>query len=122
MSTPRDYRRFGVHPPDPTIPLAALSGGKEQKALLAKWLERHPTVLLLHEPVQGVDVSARRQIFQAIREEARQGMSFLVCSAEYGDLAQLCDRVLVFRHGRIVSELSGDDLTEDRLAQESLAL
>ena len=113
--------RFGVKPQEPGILLGTLSGGNQQKALLAKWLERHPTVLLMHEPVQGVDVGARRQIFQAIRDEAQRGMSFLICSSEYADLSQVCDRVLVFRHGRVVSELTGPDLTEDRLAQESLA-
>jgi ribose transport system ATP-binding protein len=112
--------RFAVVPPKPEISFAKLSGGNQQKALLGKWFATGPTVLLLHEPSQGVDVGARQQLFGRIRELADAGTSVVMASAEYGELAQVCDRVLVFRDGRVVSELRGDDLTEDRIAQRSL--
>lgn len=109
--------RFGVLPAEPNRPLATLSGGNQQKALLAKWLHGEPRVLLLHEPTQGVDIGSRKQLFSIIREVADSGMAVFIASAEYEDLAHMCDRVLVMRHGRVVSELRGDDLTEQAIVQ-----
>ena len=109
--------RFGVQPADPDRRLATLSGGNQQKALLAKWLHGEPRVLLLHEPTQGVDIGSRKQLFSIIRDLADKGMAVLIASAEYEDLAHMCDRVLVMRHGRIVSELRGEELTEQTIVQ-----
>ena len=109
--------RFEVRPPEPTMTFAALSGGNQQKVLLAKWLQTPPRVLLLHEPTQGIDVGSRQQVFQIIKRTAEAGAAVLVASAEYSDLAHICNRVLVMRSGRLVSQLSGVDLTENRLVQ-----
>jgi len=109
--------RFEVKPPDGERPLYSLSGGNQQKALLARWLRLEPRVLLLHEPTQGVDIGARRGIFEILTESAARGTSVLYASVEYEDLANVCDRVLVFDRGRVVGELSGAGLTADRLAQ-----
>ena len=111
-------RDFHVVPPDPEAALATLSGGNQQKALLAKWFHRDPAVFVIHEPTQGVDVGAKRQIFQLIREAADAGTSFVLASSEYEDLANLCDRVLVLRDGRIVSALHGGALTPERLLEQ----
>ena len=97
--------------------LGELSGGNQQKALLAKWLQREPPVLLLHEPTQGVDVGAKQDVFERLRQAAEAGAAVLYCSAEYEDLAHLCDRVVVFQAGRIAAVLSGADLTEDRIVE-----
>jgi ribose transport system ATP-binding protein len=110
--------RFDVRPPNPDLLLASLSGGNQQKALLAKWLQSGPLVLLLHEPTQGVDIGSRRQIFAIIREVAQSGTAVLIASAEYEDLAHICNRILIMRHGRIVSELTGTDLTEERIVEQ----
>ncbi len=109
---------YTVRPPIPDAPLGQLSGGNQQKALLAKWLQREPPVLLLHEPTQGVDVGAKADVFERLKEAADSGSAILYCSAEYEDLAQMCDRVLVFQNGRIVASLSGSELTEDRLVEQ----
>lgn len=101
---------FQVRPADPDQDLGTFSGGNQQKALLAKWFETGPRVFLMHEPTQGVDVGARRQIFEQIRDAAEGGTAFILASAEYEDLAALCDRVVVFRHGRPVAELAGERL------------
>lgn len=106
---------FQVHPPDVARPLGDLSGGNQQKAVLAKWFIREPRVLILQEPTQGVDIGARRQIFAKIAEMASSGTGIIISSAEYEDLAHLCDRVLVFRHGAIHSELHGEVLTPQRI-------
>ena len=102
---------FQVIPRDPDRPLATLSGGNQQKALLAKWLQRSPTMLLLHEPTQGVDIGSRQQVFRLIQRAADQGTAVLIASSEYEDLANLCTRVLVMRRGRLVGQLSGAGLT-----------
>src|SRR6185437_8870643 len=114
----RLLRRFDVRPPEPERLLATLSGGNQQKALLAKWLQTRPRLLLLHEPTQGVDIGSRKQILQTIAEVAAAGTAVVIASAEYEELANLCHRVLVFRHGRVVQELSGDHLTEARIAEQ----
>jgi ribose transport system ATP-binding protein len=110
-------RNFDVRPVAPARKLETLSGGNQQKALVAKWLERRPRTFLMHEPTQGVDVSAREEIAGVISEIASSGDSVLLCSCEYEDLARICGRVLVFRHGRITSELEGAALTKDRIIE-----
>jgi ribose transport system ATP-binding protein len=112
---------FDVRPPDPDRQLATLSGGNQQKAVIAKWFETKPEVLLVHEPTQGVDVGARAQIFQRMRDAADDGVIVLYASAEWEDLAHLCKRVLIFRNGRVASELSGDDLSAARIAEQSFS-
>ena len=111
-------RQYTVRPAEPERPLGELSGGNQQKALLAKWMQRRPPVLLLHEPTQGVDVGAKADVFERLKEAADAGTAVVYSSAEYEDLAQMCDRVLVFQAGRIVAELAGADLTEDRLVEQ----
>jgi len=110
-------RRFDVRPPDPLLALEALSGGNQQKALLAKWLQLRPRLLVLDEPTQGVDVGAREQIFAEIGAWAAEGAGVLCCSSDHEQLARLCQRVLIFRRGRIVAELRGEDVTEERISR-----
>jgi len=114
-------KSFHVRPPEPDRLMATLSGGNQQKALVAKWFEVAPRVLLLHEPTQGVDVGARREIFRLLRQAAESGWTVLVASSEYEDLAHLCDRVVVFRHGKPRSQLTGSDLTVERIVEQCLA-
>jgi ribose transport system ATP-binding protein len=113
-------RTFDVRPPDPNHLFAELSGGNQQKVVLAKWFARDPKVLLLHEPTHGVDVGARQELFVYIRRFTDQGGAVLIASAEYEELANLCDRAIVFRDGRPVAELQGRNLTADALAEQSL--
>jgi ribose transport system ATP-binding protein len=112
---------FQVRPSDPLMKLGALSGGNQQKTLLAKWLQSRPRVLLLHEPTQGVDVGSRQQVFRMIRDVAEQGTAVVIASAEYADLANICTRVLVMRRGSVQTELTADLLSEDRLIQACYA-
>lgn len=109
---------FNVQPMASEKPFNTFSGGNQQKALLAKWMAVKPQVLLLHEPSQGVDVGARKQIFNLIRKAADQGMTVLIASTEYEDLAALCNRVFVFRDGFVTSELSGSSLNHERILEQ----
>ena len=111
---------FEVRPPDSSLPLGSLSGGNQQKALLAKWFQTKPAVLLLHEPTQGVDIGSRRAIFRQIKEAASCGTAILLCSTEYADLANLCDRVVVMRNGEQVAELTGSAMTEQRIIAQCM--
>jgi ribose transport system ATP-binding protein len=108
-------KEFQVSPLEPDAALGTFSGGNQQKLLMAKWLETTPEVLMLHEPTQGVDVGARKHIFSRIQHAAAEGSAVLLATAEYEDIAHLCDRVLVFRHGRISAELKGAMITQDRI-------
>jgi ribose transport system ATP-binding protein len=113
-------RTFDVKPPDSSLPLSSLSGGNQQKAILAKWFQTDPVILLLHEPTQGVDVGSRKTIFKQIRNAASSGTAILLVSTEYADLANLCDRVLVMRNGRQVAELSGGALSEQTIIAQCM--
>lgn len=97
--------------PNATIP--TLSGGNQQKVLLARLLVREPAVLLLNDPTRGVDVATRRLLYKAFRELADEGMTIVVLSSEIEEAILLCDRVLVFRDNALSAELSGDGLTND---------
>ncbi len=108
-----------VRPPDPDHTFAELSGGNQQKVVLAKWFATDPSVLLLHEPTQGVDIGARQEVFRHIRRFTERGGAVLIASAEYEDLANLCDRVIVFRDGLPVAELQGEQLTPEAIVEQA---
>jgi ribose transport system ATP-binding protein len=108
-----------VRPPDPEHSFAELSGGNQQKVVLAKWFATEPSVLLLHEPTQGVDVGARQEVFRHIRRFTDRGGAVIIASTEYEDLAHLCDRVIVFRDGRPVAELQGEQLTPEAIVEQA---
>ncbi|MDR5698688.1 sugar ABC transporter ATP-binding protein [Agromyces aerolatus] len=113
---------YDVKPPRAEQTFAQFSGGNQQKIVMAKWLRNRPSVLLLEEPTQGVDIGAKQAIYGAIDQAAGQGAGVLVCSSEAKELVRLCDRVLVLRDGRVVVELSGEQLTEARLVLEGHGL
>ena len=96
-----------MRPNDPLLKLSALSGGNAQKVLIARWMNRHPTLLLLDEPTQGVDVGTRQSIFIALRAAAAKGMSVICASSDAEQLADICDRVIVFARGSICAETRG---------------
>ena len=98
-------------------PVSRLSGGNQQKVVLAKALAREPEVLLLDEPTRGVDVGAKAEIHGLIDELAREGKAVLVISSEMEELLALSDRVLVMREGRLAGEFARGDATQERVMQ-----
>ncbi len=112
--------RLDVQPPLLDRRMEKFSGGNQQKAVLARWLRTEPRVLLLDDPTQGVDVGAKAAIYREIRAAAEQGMAVLVASSDSEELVHVCDRVLVFRSGAVAVELTGEQLTEERLVAETL--
>lgn len=105
--------KLDIRPPDPHKTVGTMSGGNQQKVLLGKWLAGRPTLLVLHEPTQAVDVGARHDIINAVREAAAGGCGVVVSSVDAADLAVLCDRVLVFREGAVTAELTGEFDADD---------
>jgi ribose transport system ATP-binding protein len=114
-------RAFEVVPDNPTLTLSGLSGGNQQKVLLAKWLQLEPRLILLDEPTQGVDVGARQNVFRQIVRAAAGGAAVLCASSDYEQLATLCQRVLIFAQGRVTGELRGDAITKDAIAERCYA-
>jgi ribose transport system ATP-binding protein len=108
--------RFDVRPRRPDALMGQLSGGNQQKVVLAKWLEIEPRLLLLHEPTQGVDVAARAEIYGLVRQGTANGMAVLWVSSDFEELARVCDRVLIIAGGSIRSQLSGDEVTEEAIS------
>lgn len=106
---------YDVRPMQPDMDYESLSGGNQQKAMMAKWQEIVPEVLLLDEPTQGVDVGARQQIWKMIRETAAAGAT-ICASSDHEQLAAICDRVGVITRGRLVGFLTGPDISKDRIA------
>ena len=90
----------------------SLSGGNQQKVVLAKWLMSNPKLLILDNPTQGVDVGAKEEIYNIIHRLAEEGVAIVVLSSEAQEVIRVCDRTLVLFHGRQVGELKGDEMTE----------
>jgi ribose transport system ATP-binding protein len=99
--------------------ISTLSGGNQQKVVVARWLELGPRVLLLDEPTQGVDVGARAAIHELVRTAARRGMAVLVVSSDARELAEVCDRVIGLVAGRVSGELTGEEVTALRCMEIS---
>lgn len=112
--------RLAVRPGQHTPRIGLLSGGNQQKVILARWLQRDPKVLLLEEPTQGVDVGAKAAIYRIIAAAAERGTAVVVASSDSRELVELCDRVVVLRDGTSAAELSGQALTEAAILTHSL--
>jgi len=113
--------RFLIRPPLPHAVTATFSGGNQQKALLAKWLIARPRLLLLHEPTQGVDVGARRDIYRFVKSAAALDQTAVLwVTTDFGELAEVCDRVIVLSEGRPVTTLTGEELSDDAITAAAL--
>jgi len=95
--------------------ITSLSGGNQQKIVLAKWLSSNPKILIMDNPTQGVDVGAKEEIYDIILKLAGQGVGIIVLSSEAQEIIRVCDRSLVMYHGAIVGEVSGEDMNEQKI-------
>ncbi len=111
----RLFARLRVQAPNVQAPVRSLSGGNAQRVVLAKWLARHPRVLMLNGPTVGVDVGSKAEILDILRAEAADGTGVLVISDDAPELVACCHRVLVVRGGRVVEVLEGDDVAVDTI-------
>ena len=115
-------RDFGVVAAGLDVPVIGLSGGNQQKSVLARSFRSGAKAILIDEPTQGVDAGARFEIYKAIRENIREAGTCVVNSSDAQELAGICDRVLVFSRGRIVRELSGEEITEQNIVASFLTV
>ena len=111
---------LGIRTAGTGIAVAALSGGNQQKVVIAKWLMRKPRIILLNDPTRGIDVGTKQEIYQLLRNLADAGAAILFYSTDYDELIGCCDRVLVLYDGGIRRELVGDEITEHALIASAL--
>lgn len=114
-------RSLSIKTPSPSLEVGRLSGGNQQKTVIARWLLPGIKVIFFDEPSRGVDVGAREEIHAAIRDLASRGVGTVVISSDVEELAMLCDRVVVLREGEVTGELAGDDVTERNIVELSYA-
>ena len=108
-------KRLAIRAPDTTTEVGKLSGGNQQKVMLAKWLETKPRVLIFDEPTRGIDVGAKAEVHGIIRHLASEGVAILVISSDLPEILALADRVLVMREGRQAGILPIEDATQERV-------
>lgn len=109
--------RLGIACRGPEQEARLLSGGTQQKVVLAKWLEQNNQVLIFDEPTQGIDVHAKEEIFRLVRRAASEGRGIIVISSDFAELVSLCERVLVMHEGRVAGVLEGNEVTEAAIVQ-----
>jgi ribose transport system ATP-binding protein len=116
----RSIARLQIKIGAPSDTVSTLSGGNQQKVVLAKWLMTEPRIILLNDPTRGIDVGTKQELYRLMRELADQGAAILFYSTDYDELIGCCDRVAIMYDGRIVRELKGDELTETNIIANSL--
>jgi len=108
-------RKLSIKTRDENAPVSTLSGGNQQKTVLAKWVNRQCRVIMIDEPTRGVDVGAKVEIYRLINELSLQGVAVILVSSESEELMGICDRILVLRKGAIQGELQKEDFTEENI-------
>jgi ribose transport system ATP-binding protein len=112
--------KLGIKVGRPEDAVATLSGGNQQKVVIAKWLMTDPEVILLNDPTRGIDVGTKQELYRLMRELADEGKAILFYSTDYAELIGCCDRVAVMYDGAVVAELEGDAVTEEAIVAASL--
>jgi ABC-type sugar transport system ATPase subunit len=110
-------RKLAIKMASPTQEVANLSGGNQQKVVLARWLALEPKVLIVDEPTRGIDVAAKAEVHQLLYDLADAGIAVIAISSELPEVLTISDRILTMRQGRITGEVSAAEATEERLMQ-----
>jgi ribose transport system ATP-binding protein len=109
-----------IHAAGTDIPAGALSGGNQQKVVIAKWLMAEPRIILLNDPTRGIDVGTKQEIYVLLRRLADEGAAIVFYTTDYDELIGCCDRALVLYNGAIRRELAGAEITERALIASAL--
>jgi len=118
----RAVRRFDIRARDASVRVGQLSGGNQQKLMLGKTMESEPSVIIMDEPTRGIDVGTKQQIYHIVAALAAEGKSIILISSELQEVIGLSHRVMVMRHGRIVGELVGDQITEEHIVRRQMGI
>jgi simple sugar transport system ATP-binding protein len=118
----RWIKQLNIKTPSGALPVKSLSGGNQQRVVLAKWLASNPKILILNSPTVGVDVGSKADIHELIRTIAKQGIGVLLISDDLPELLQTCNRILLMRSGRIAEEFKREEITEQQLNAELVAV
>ena len=121
VAVERELSELAVKAPSLEAPVSSLSGGNQQKIVMARAMLSEPALLVADEPTQGVDVGARAEIYRILREVAARGVPVVVASSDTKELEGLCDRVIVMSRGQAVATLEGDDVTEERIVHAAIS-
>jgi ribose transport system ATP-binding protein len=109
--------RFTIKAASVEEPAATMSGGNQQKTVVARWMETHAKLLILEEPTIGVDVGAKADIYHLLQLSLRRGLAVLLISSDFEEVERICHRALVFSRGRVVAEIPREGLTVAALTQ-----
>jgi len=112
---------LGVRPSKPELEAGGLSGGNQQKVVLAKWLMARPKVIVFDEPTRGIDVGAKAEIYARMREIAQQGVGIIMASSDLPELLGMSDRILVMHEGRMAGEISRAEASEEAIMRLATA-
>ena len=104
-----------VKTPEADTAVSTLSGGNQQKVVIARWLNKQAKILIFDEPTRGIDVGAKSEIYQLMRSLTEKGISIIMISSELPEVIGVSDRVLVFRDGEVAAELSGDEINSTQI-------
>lgn len=113
-------QKLKIKTPTPQTPAESLSGGNQQKIVVAKWLAAEPKVLILNEPTRGIDVGAKLEIYNLMNELSEQGISFIMVSSELPEVMAMSDRIVVLHEGRQKGELMREDFSQERLLSTAI--
>ena len=113
-------RKLSIKARNENAQVYTLSGGNQQKVVLAKWINRKCKVMIIDEPTRGVDIGAKVEIYHLINELSRKGVAIVVISSDSSELLGICDRILVMRKGRIVGEIERKDYSEEEILRISI--
>lgn len=108
-------KSLGIKTPSADTPIKTLSGGNQQKVILARWLLTHPQYLILDEPTRGIDIGTKVEIQKLVLKLAEEGVSVTFISSEIEEMLRTCSRLIVMRDRNIVGELRGDEITQDKV-------
>jgi len=120
--TEKSKKELRIHLEDPGHPVESLSGGNQQKLLLAKWLAIHPRILLLDDPTRGIDVGAKHEIYLLLSELAKRGLTLVLTSSELTELISLCDRIMVLREGKCSALFDRTEATPEKILDAAAPL
>ena len=119
----RDYtQRLDLRAASLDQDVGLLSGGNQQKVLIAKWLATKPRVIILDEPTKGIDIGSKAAVHEFMAELAAEGLAVIMVSSEIPEILGMSDRVIVMREGRIAAELTGPDMTPERLVRAAAGI